>query len=102
MLQSLVITLREGVEAALVVAIAVAYLRKIGRQALLEPCGRRLSRDCGRDLRQQSRQARSRQGGARCSARQELQRSRRSIRGSIACSRPRLHWRDGALQQEAH
>ena len=35
MLQSLVITLREGVEAALVVAIAVAYLRKIGRQDLL-------------------------------------------------------------------
>ena len=35
MLQSLVITLREGVEAALVVAIAVAYLRKLGRQDLL-------------------------------------------------------------------
>src|SRR5579864_1836196 len=35
MLQSLVITLREGVEAALVVAIAIAYLRKIGRQELL-------------------------------------------------------------------
>src|SRR5579872_1657324 len=35
MLQSLVITLREGVEAALVVAIAVAYLRRIGRQDLL-------------------------------------------------------------------
>src|SRR5437868_12443943 len=35
MLQSLVITLREGVEAALVVAIAIAYLRKIGRQDLL-------------------------------------------------------------------
>jgi len=35
MLQSLVITLREGVEAALVVAIAVAYLRKIGRHELL-------------------------------------------------------------------
>src|SRR5882724_3784756 len=35
MLQSLVIALREGVEAALVVAIAIAYLRKIGRQDLL-------------------------------------------------------------------
>jgi high-affinity iron transporter len=35
MLQTLIITLREGVEAALVVAIAVAYLRKIGRQDLL-------------------------------------------------------------------
>ncbi len=35
MLQSLIITLREGVEAALVVAIAVAYLRKIGRGELL-------------------------------------------------------------------
>src|SRR5215469_7117764 len=35
MLQSLVISLREGVEAALVVAITVAYLRKIGRGELL-------------------------------------------------------------------
>ena len=35
MLQSLIISLREGVEAALVVAIAVAYLRKIGRADLL-------------------------------------------------------------------
>ena len=35
MLQTLIITLREGVEAALVVAIAIAYLRKIGRQDLL-------------------------------------------------------------------
>ena len=35
MLQSLIITLREGAEAALVVAIAIAYLRKIGRQDLL-------------------------------------------------------------------
>jgi len=35
MLDSFVIALREGVEAALVIAIAVAYLRKIGRQDLL-------------------------------------------------------------------
>jgi FTR1 family protein len=35
MLQTLIITLREGVEAALVVAIAIAYLRKMGRQDLL-------------------------------------------------------------------
>jgi len=35
MLQTLIITLREGVEAALVVAIAIAYLRKTGRQDLL-------------------------------------------------------------------
>src|SRR5450755_861921 len=34
MLQTLIITLREGVEAALVVAIAIAYLRKIGRRDL--------------------------------------------------------------------
>ena len=35
MLQTLIITLREGVEAALIIAIAIAYLRKIGRQDLL-------------------------------------------------------------------
>ena len=35
MFESFIITLREGVEAALVVAIAVAYLRKIGREDLL-------------------------------------------------------------------
>ncbi len=35
MFQTFIITLREGVEAALVIAIAVAYLRKAGREALL-------------------------------------------------------------------
>jgi FTR1 family protein len=35
MLQTFVITLREGVEAALVIAIAVAYLRKSGRTDLM-------------------------------------------------------------------
>jgi high-affinity iron transporter len=35
MLQTFIITLREGVEAALVIAIAVAYLRKTGRQDLM-------------------------------------------------------------------
>jgi FTR1 family protein len=40
MLQTLIITLREGVEAALVVAIAVAYLRKIGRRDLLPTVNR--------------------------------------------------------------
>ena len=35
MLQTFVITLREGVEAALVIAIAVAYLRRIGRTDLM-------------------------------------------------------------------
>lgn len=34
MFESLVVTLREGVEAALIVAIVLAYLRKIGRMAL--------------------------------------------------------------------
>ena len=36
MLQTFIITLREGVEAALVIAIAMAYLRKIGRPELLK------------------------------------------------------------------
>ncbi len=35
MLQTFIITLREGVEAALVIAIAMAYLRKIGRPGLI-------------------------------------------------------------------
>ena len=35
MLQTFVITLREGVEAALVIAIAVAYVSKIGRLDLM-------------------------------------------------------------------
>ena len=35
MLQSFVITLREGIEAFLIVAISLAYLRKSGRQALI-------------------------------------------------------------------
>ena len=35
MIQTFVITLREGVEAALVIAIAISYLKKTGRAALL-------------------------------------------------------------------
>src|SRR5207245_10349732 len=35
MVQMLVVTLREGIEAFLIVAIAVAYLRKTGRDALV-------------------------------------------------------------------
>ena len=35
MLQMLVVTLREGIEAFLIVAIAIAYLRKTGRDALV-------------------------------------------------------------------
>src|SRR4051812_39822004 len=43
MLQTFVITLREGVEAALVVAIAVAYLKKIGRLDLMSSVYRALA-----------------------------------------------------------
>jgi len=35
MLQTFIITLREGVEAALVIAIAIAYLKKTGREQML-------------------------------------------------------------------
>src|SRR5258706_12459433 len=35
MLQMLVVTLREGIEAFLIVAIAIAYLRKTGREGLV-------------------------------------------------------------------
>src|SRR2546429_4969293 len=35
MLQMLVVTLREGIEAFLIVAIAIAYLRKAGRDGLV-------------------------------------------------------------------
>ena len=34
MLQAFIVTLREGVEAALIVGITLAYLTKIGRQEL--------------------------------------------------------------------
>jgi high-affinity iron transporter len=43
MLQTFVITLREGVEAALVIAIAVAYLKKIGRMDLMSSVYRALA-----------------------------------------------------------
>ena len=34
MLEAMVVTLREGIEAALVVGVLLAYLRKTGREAL--------------------------------------------------------------------
>ncbi len=37
MVESLVITLREGIEAALVIGIILAYLRKTGRESLKQP-----------------------------------------------------------------
>lgn len=43
MLQTFIITLREGVEASLVIAIAVAYLKRIGRQDLLSQVYRAVS-----------------------------------------------------------
>jgi high-affinity iron transporter len=43
MLQTFIITLREGVEASLVIAIAIAYLRKIGRLELLSSVYRAFS-----------------------------------------------------------
>ena len=36
MLQAYVITLREGLEAFLIVAISLAYLRRSGRQSLVD------------------------------------------------------------------
>ncbi len=43
MLETFIVTLREGVEAALVIAIAIAYLKKTGRQELLPSVYRALS-----------------------------------------------------------
>jgi high-affinity Fe2+/Pb2+ permease len=40
MLTALLIMLREGFEAALVVAIVYAYIRRIGRRDLERRCGR--------------------------------------------------------------
>jgi len=38
MVQAFVITLREGLEAFLIVAISVAYLKKSGRRELISAC----------------------------------------------------------------
>ena len=52
MLQAFIITLREGVEAALIVGITLAYLAKIGRERSAQGClcraGRRI---CGQHRR---------------------------------------------------
>jgi high-affinity iron transporter len=47
MLSTFVITLREGVEAALVIAIAVAYLKKSGRLDLMPTVYRALATAVG-------------------------------------------------------
>ena len=41
MLQAFIVTLREGVEAALIVGITLAYLAKIGRPELRKPVAAR-------------------------------------------------------------
>ena len=58
MVQTLVVTLREGVEAALVIAIAVIYLNKSGRGHLTPYHRYRLSPPSGADRQPQSRRPR--------------------------------------------